>query len=406
MSDIIKRDPLYANCCPLPPPPLLCPPPGAPCYMAPSTPPPPPPPPPPCCPKQLRPIMRQSCPNEMRDQCISREPSLGPLTPCGPRTPVCPSMQPTPCPPPPPPPPQYYFQEPCSSDKYVSRPGRYKTSRPNCRRGDEEIFVETYEIHEPAKDANRHYSVTSKHYPVLYENFDKIKVSNECDIIPNDRVYEIRKEKILIRTDKNSVSPPRIRSKSSDRCLDSKSVRILDHDGCYDPEYDATCKRQLQSRSGYYLSGSQLSKSNFEDRSLMNCCDNSTSYTTAERSVNRGYDEYGKRSESRHNHRNKYRYVVDENYENGCEDFTSSSRSLKRTSGETSSSKQNLLSSAHSSSVVNNANPNSNGNPNGGSICNNDIVYVPMVKEHFIQRESAKLGVNCADILSPCSGNI
>ena len=357
--------------------------------------------------------MRQSCPSEVRDPCLRQDPCMrgdpclrdpcvrDPITPCMPRCAVGPPSNSSVCTTvlgPPPPPAQSITSSICFPDLPMAcekntRSGRYKTVRPttHTRRGDEDIFVETYEIHDPTKqqqqppiDANRHYSLTSKHYPLLYENFDKLKLHNECEILPNDRVYEIRKEKILIRTDKNSASPPRMRSKSSDKYLDTKNVRILvnepHNDGCYE-DYDGTLsKRGLSSRSGYYISGAQLTKN-----ATIDCAENLLSYGTQDRDRDRTdrdkdrerdrshrcYDEYGKRSHdlsAKHHHRSKYRYAI-EDFENICDDYHAI---RKRASGDlkdlSSMSKHNI------------------------SNCPQDIVYVPMVKEHFIQRESAKLG--------------
>lgn len=151
----------------------------------------------------------------------------------------------------------------------------------------------------------------------------------DCDYIPAERIYEIRKEKVLIKADRTSQSPPRLRSKSSDRYIEvPKTVRIIDSECLKAAEkactYETTTEgfnksSKLKSRSGYILSSD-------EDRP----------------------------------------YRVE----------TSSNRSSRVNLEETpvvmpKPLNQNLTKSQCS--------------------VNNDIIYVPMVREEFIKRESQKL---------------
>lgn len=180
-------------------------------------------------------------------------------------------------------------------DTKYYRPGQYQTLRPNCYK--EDFYLEP-----------RQMSVRKPYSQYTYDDCERIASKIDCDIIPSDKIYEIRKEKVLIKTDR-SQSPPKMRSKSSDRYLEvPRSVRILNADS-YRPEKvilntDAENQRsRLKSRSGYN-------------------------------------EEIHVRSESSEKH------IVD----------------------------------------------NKNSSLNKSQIClNNDIIYVPMVREEFIKRESQKL---------------
>ncbi|RNA08841.1 hypothetical protein BpHYR1_053925 [Brachionus plicatilis] len=188
-----------------------------------------------------------------------------------------------------------YVDVPADTKYY--RPGQYQTLRPNCYK--EDFCVEP-----------RQMSIRKPYSPYPYDDCDRLGSKVDCDYIPSDKIYEIRKEKVLIKTDR-SQSPPKVRSKSSERYLEvPRSVRILNAESyrpekvILNPDADSTRSR-LRSRSGYT-------------------------------------EEVHVRSESSEKH-----FAENKNF---------------------------------------------NSSLNKSQIClNNDIIYVPMVREEFIKRESQKL---------------
>lgn len=203
----------------------------------------------------------------------------------------------------------------------------------------------------------RHFTITKTfHQPMVYDEVEKnVRLPSEADMIPSDRIYEIRKEKIMIKADRNTslspvphqhaplshhMHPPSMRSKSSDRYIDvPKSVRIVDDYGrslaCGGAAsvYDTDCEdtgslnrqQRLKSRSGYAFN------SDYE----------TTSKSYLENYVETNTKLIGPGSNM---------------------DTSVLSSSLKRP-------------------------------PNCPST--NEIIYVPMVKEEFIKRESSK-NMHCA----------
>lgn len=256
--------------------------------------------------------------------------------------------------------PMYYSEQ---NEKASNRPARYKTSRPGVQCRDDEAYVDKYEA---VKREPRSYTITKCYQPVVYENIDKSKIPHEADILPTDRIYEIRKEKILIKADR-SMSPPqtRIRSKSSDRYLEApKNVRIVE-DEYYIKEKglneELNEKHKVQSRSSYYLNNGHLY---FKDN---------------DRQYAEGSSYFDKRA-------NKSTLQIRDDYE----DLNDSYR-YKPNGSSTNINNLNSSSNNNSSSI-------SNSNSKSQAILNtlvrdtNEIIYVPMVKEEFIKRESQKLG--------------
>lgn len=186
-----------------------------------------------------------------------------------------------------------YVDVPADTKYY--RPGQYQTVRPN-------FYKEDFYLDPRQMNGRKNYS--------QFNYDDRLASKIDCDIIPSDKIYEIRKEKVLIKTDR-SQSPPKARSKSSDRFFEvPKTVRILNAEPyrsekvVFNPDIEGTRSR-LRSRSGFN-------------------------------------EEIHVRSESSEKH------------------FTE--------------------------------NTNLNSNLNKSQVClNNDIIYVPMVREEFIKRESQKL---------------
>lgn len=186
-----------------------------------------------------------------------------------------------------------YVDVPVDTKYY--RPAQYQTIRPNFYKDD--FYPEP-----------RQMNMRNNYSQFNYE--DRIGSKIDCDIIPSEKIYEIRKEKVLIKTDR-SQSPPKGRSKSSERFFEMpKSVRILNAEPyrsekvVFNPDFESTRSRLK-------------SKSNFNE-------------------------EIHVRAESNDNH------------------------------------------------FVENTNLNSNLNKSQNCL-NNDIIYVPMVREEFIKRESQKL---------------
>lgn len=199
---------------------------------------------------------------------------------------------------------------PVSTSNYVDYPvdtkyyrqNRYPTTtRPMCYK-EEDFYLDP-----------RQMSVKKSYSPYVYDDCDRLaKLPADCEIIPADKIYEIRKEKVLIKTDR-SQSPPRIRSKSTDRYLDiPKTVRIINES--YRPEktipVEAERQSRVRTRSGYV-------------------------------------EETHMRSESTE------RKIIESN-------------NINKSHFNSAQSKSQLC-------------------------LNNDIIYVPMVREEFIKRESQKL---------------
>lgn len=188
----------------------------------------------------------------------------------------------------------------------------------------------------------RHFTITKTfHQPMVYDEVEKnVRLPAEADMIPADRIYEIRKEKIMIKADRNSSLSPvphinhSMRSKSSDRYIDvPKSVRIVDDCGRIigGGSYDTDCEdngslnrqqHRLKSRSGYVL--------------------------------------------------NDYETTTSKSY---LENYVETNTKVMNPGVETA-----VLSSSMK-------------RPSNCPPCN-EIIYVPMVKEEFMKRESSK-NMNC-----------
>ncbi|CAF0787868.1 unnamed protein product [Brachionus calyciflorus] len=208
----------------------------------------------------------------------------------------CIPIQPNPCV-------NNYVDLPAEANKYY-RPTRYQTLRPG-------YYKEDDYYPDP-----RQLSVKKSYAPYMYDDCDRIstKLPVDCEIIPAEKIYEIRKEKVLIKTDR-SQSPPRIRSKSTDRYLEvPRSVRIL----------------------------------------------NTESYRPAEKV-----------------------YPVSQESDNVRSRLRSRSGYIEETHVRSESTERKIIDSSKL---------NSNQNTNKSQLClNNEIIYVPMVREEFIKRESQKL---------------
>lgn len=207
--------------------------------------------------------------------------------------------------------------------------------------------------------SGRHFTITKTyHQPMVYDEVEKnVRLPAEADMIPTDRIYEIRKEKIMIKADRNSSlspvphgaaihhhhpphhhappPPSSLRSKSSDRYIDvPKSVRIIDEFG-RPASYETDCEEsfapprvhnsRLKSRSGYVIN---------------------SDYETTSKSYLENYIE-------------------------------TNTKVINPPSG--------LIESAVLNSAIKRAAP-----PTSNSNNCNEIIYVPMVKEEFIKRESSK----------------
>ncbi len=236
----------------------------------------------------------------------------------------------------------------CPEKSSHNRAPRYKTTKPSIKR--EDTFIDDSEYKESrSKDHTRRYTVvnsssSSSNQPYYTDNnhnnsTKNVKITDDYDGIPKDRIYEIRKEKILIKADK---SPERYRSKSSEKYLDSRVDYKSYDDGnngqykVYERDDNATnqvnsTRKQLQSRSVYVLK---------DDR---------------ESSPERYAD-------SSHHH-----YKSNNNVKNN-------SNNSNQTTATTTSNSPPIA--AVASSTL------------------SDIVYVPMVKEDFLKRECKKLDTN------------
>lgn len=140
-----------------------------------------------------------------------------------------------------------------------SRSPRYKTTKPSLKR--EDTFLDDcdykQDARQEARKEERRYTVVNSSTPPYYSDNKNNKISDDFDGIPKDRIYEIRKEKILIKADK---SPERYRSKSSEKYLDNKDYKHYDDgQGTYkvyerdDSNNNNGIRKQLQSRSVYVL---------------------------------------------------------------------------------------------------------------------------------------------------------
>lgn len=212
-----------------------------------------------------------------------------------------------------------------------------------CRR-DDEIYCDrrTGAFVAPSGVDPRHFTITKTYnQPIVYDDIDKnVRLPSEADLIPADRIYEIRKEKIMIKADRNSLSPlPHPRSKSSERYIDMpKSVRIIDEyrtdkSNMYDAdncdEANNSIRRQLKSRSGYL--------------------------------VNSDYEATSKSYLESYVDSNGTKLIADQPPQQTQYNMGSSSNGLSNSS-----------------------------NGYKTRLSTNDIIYVPMVKEEFIKRESKK----------------
>lgn len=245
------------------------------------------------------------------------------------------------------------------------RPVRYKTARPTICRAENEYYINKYESVEPVKciEKNPRQYPTKQYHPNIYDSMSKSKLPNEIsDIIPNERVYEIRKEKIMIRADRGercSRSPPKLRSKSSDRYLDSKNVYEdapgprVEHYPRKSNYFDSNHRDKLHSRSGYgYDFVTNIEKDNIDNNYTM-------------RRSSRGNQKSSDRSNSPPS--------------SNRDTFTDINDSYVK------------------SKIINDNNNNNNthilnniGKP-PQTIGNSDIIYVPMVREEFMKRESQKI---------------
>jgi len=249
-----------------------------------------------------------------------------------------------------------------------SRAPRYKTAKPVLKREDtfgEDDYKESRETRkeprrytvvsttrerERDRDRDRDRERERERDPIYYSEGKNGKI-DDYDGIPKDRIYEIRKEKILIKADK---SPERYRSKSSEKYLDNKSTDYKSYDdgtGTYkvyerEDGGGSSTRKQLQSRSVYVLKDDRESS---PERS---------SYSE------RKYSSNNKNSSSKSK--------------------SNSNGNGNGNSGENSSIPSANLQNIPAQSVQVNA-------PAISSNCNTDIVYVPMVKEDFLKRECKKL---------------
>jgi hypothetical protein len=168
----------------------------------------------------------------------------------------------------------------------------------------------------------------------VFDHISKKKLPSELAMVPNERIYEIRKEKLMIKADRSESPVVRLRSKSSDRYLDEhpKSVRIVEKS---DRNAD---NKGLKSRSSYYFDA--------------DCNEQREHRSNGNSSTTDRWVYVNKSSEEQQEAQDRYKRSnvgVDEV-------------------------------------------------PRLSALANNcDIIYVPMVKEEFIKRESKKLAAASAD---------
>jgi hypothetical protein len=248
-----------------------------------------------------------------------------------------------------------------------SRPARYRTSRPYRRMDDS--YLSSYDLCDSSKRDSKVYTIAKpSEKPCTYESFDKSsKLPSEIDLLAgSDRIYEIKKEKITIRAEKDSPPcTPRLRSKSSDRYLESRNLKVFDDarddDDIimekttynYNPnnENDTSNSRRLRSRSNYYLSESRDNQQRISSESA-------TGAMPIPLNESKYHNHQSRRSQQR-NDRDDLVEVV------------------RVAASETQHANDILNASKNCSSPV--------------VIRSNEIVYVPMVKEEFIKREAQKV---------------
>lgn len=213
-----------------------------------------------------------------------------------------------------------------------SRSPRYKTVKPALKREDTFLDDIDYKEERSRKDSDRRdrrYTVVNSNNQQYYSDNKNGKLTEDFDGIPKDRIYEIRKEKILIKADKSPErernNSERYRSKSSEKYLDNNNSKYDDGNGTYkvyerdDTNNNNGIRKQLQSRSVYVL------------------------------------------------------------------------RDDREPSPERQSYPEHKYINKNSSSTTNGANNQTLNAPAISTVGNSDIVYVPMVKEDFIKRECKKL---------------
>jgi hypothetical protein len=315
-----------------------------------------------------------------------------------------------------------------------SRPGSRYKSLVCTKRGEEDVIYndkyDKYELRErerdrerferdimrerELRDRDRQYATYNKSYqPVVYENLEKTSLSKnnnqDFELAPNERVYEIRKEKLLIKADRNSQSPPRSRARSSDRYLDaiptSKSSRIIDDNGNqiivptdkYIYTTNSDSKRQLQSRSGYYITNDY---NKLEDDLIdYNNNNNNNNRFTNDQIIDKRLMYAAAAAAASNNNLNK-------KYESSNPNLTSYSNILPNNNSHNSNN--NSSSNSSSNNIAKQQSSPSPQSQPPSSIVNvvspsNEIVYVPMVKDEFIKRESQKM--DCSGTNSNSANN-
>ena len=219
-----------------------------------------------------------------------------------------------------------YYTEPMSENP-KHRLDRYKQTRVITRRDDDRYF----DKREPV-----HYTLSNRYQPGVYETFENRK--QEMD------VYDARKEKYFLKSTDRSLSPlpSRIRSRSSDRILDAPTKSVRYEDEYYSKSSNEDSDSQKHKNQSYFLN-----KSN-PNSNITNANNGQLIVKESERYRDNIYIE--KRNNDPRIVHNKSR-----------EDFDNQSQNESK----------------NSSAIVN--------------VCgNSEIVYVPMVKEEFIKRESQK----------------
>lgn len=231
----------------------------------------------------------------------------------------------------------------------VAAVDRYKTTRIITRaRNDDDRY---YDKREPAHYSTSRYHNQPQPLPPsssMYETFDGRK--HDIEILPAERIYDNRKQetKYILKPLERSQSPlpsRSIRSRSSDRVLDGpKTVRYEDefYFKSSGDDSDAMASQKNKHSASYIVNNSQSIKENsnehrYRDNSVY--IEKRVPYAKAA-SSNTEYEN--------HNHHHLH-------------------------------SQQSQIESKSSSAIVN--------------VCSgSEIVYVPMVKEEFIKRETQKTG--------------
>ena len=238
----------------------------------------------------------------------------------------------------------YYAEMPATDKSSSSRPDRYKQqqNQQRCypRREDLERYMDKRE-----PPPHHQYTMAKSYQPSVYENFDNRQKHD------SDTMYEIRKEKILLKSERSlSPLPTRIRSKSTERILDGgpKTVR-------YEDEYyskssaddSADSHKQQKPRTNYFVNNGSNSQVIVKD---------------GERYRENVYIES---SNSKRSNEPRVQYQQQQQHHHcGSRDEIYDNRSVD--------------SQKNSSAIVNVVNNSA------------EIVYVPMVKEEFIKREHLK----------------